>query len=58
MFTNKSANSVIVALLISCSAHADMAFKQQSGMKLFQYYAQASCLATAFTVKVKFTTRQ
>lgn len=29
-------------------AQADMAFKQQSEIKLFQHYAQASCLATAF----------
>lgn len=27
---------------------ADMAFKQQSEIKLFQHYAQASCLAAAF----------
>lgn len=26
-----------------------MAFKQQNELKLFQHYAQASCLATAFT---------
>jgi len=26
-----------------------MAFKHQSGVKLFQHYARASCLATAFT---------
>ena len=26
-----------------------MAFKHQSDMKLFQHYAQASCLASAFT---------
>lgn len=30
------------------TAQADMAFKHQSDMKLFQHYAQASCLATAF----------
>ena len=29
-------------------AQADMAFKQQTDIKLFQYYAQASCLASAF----------
>ncbi|WP_152663111.1 T6SS amidase immunity protein Tai4 family protein [Arsukibacterium ikkense] len=28
---------------------ADMAFKQQSELKLFQHYAQASCLATAYS---------
>lgn len=49
MFTNKSVNAAISALLLSFSAHADMAFKHQSGMMLFQHYAQASCLATAFT---------
>ena len=41
--------SVIAALFISCSTQAEMAFKQQGGVKLFQYYAQASCLAIAFT---------
>jgi hypothetical protein len=37
------------AMAVPDTAQADMAFKQQSGMKLFQHYAQASCLATAFT---------
>ncbi|MBU1312056.1 MAG: type VI secretion system amidase immunity protein Tai4 [Gammaproteobacteria bacterium] len=36
-------------LVISGSAHAELAFKHQSGVRLFQHYAQASCLATAFT---------
>lgn len=49
MFTNKSTISAITALLFSCGVHADMAFKRQNELKLFQYYAQASCLATAFT---------
>ncbi|MEW5682217.1 MAG: T6SS amidase immunity protein Tai4 family protein [Pseudomonadota bacterium] len=40
---------ISVTALIACTAQADMAFKQQSGIKLFQHYAQASCLATAFT---------
>ena len=31
------------------TVQAEMAFKQQSELKLFQHYAQASCLATAFT---------
>ncbi|MDX1537070.1 T6SS amidase immunity protein Tai4 family protein [Arsukibacterium sp.] len=35
--------------MTACTAQADMAFKQQSEIKLFQHYAQASCLATAFT---------
>ena len=40
---------VSAMVLTACSAQADMAFKQQSEIKLFQHYAQASCLATAFT---------
>lgn len=39
--------SIVVAA--SETVHAEKTFKQQSGIKLFQYYAQASCLATAFT---------
>jgi hypothetical protein len=31
------------------SAQAEMAFKQQNELTLFQHYAQASCLAVAFT---------
>lgn len=41
--------AVSAAALLACTAQADMAFKQQIGIKLFQHYAQASCLATAFT---------
>lgn len=44
---------VILALSVALAppfyAQAEMAFKQQSELKLFQNYAQASCLATAFT---------
>ena len=49
MVTYKATIPVIAALFISCSAQAEMAFKQQNELKLFQHYAQASCLATAFT---------
>ena len=48
MWDKKVVAHVIVMLVISVSAQADMAFKHQSGMTLFQHYAQASCLATAF----------
>ena len=36
------------AMAVPDTAQAEMAFKQQSELKLFQHYAQASCLATAF----------
>ena len=49
MVNYKATIPVIAALFISCSTQAQMAFKHQSGVKLFQHYAQASCLATAFT---------
>ena len=49
MVTYKATIRVIAALFISYSAHAEMAFTHQSGVTLFQHYAQASCLATAFT---------
>jgi hypothetical protein len=37
-----------LVMAVPDTAQAEMAFKQQSGLKLFQYYAQASCLATVF----------
>ena len=37
------------AMAVPDAAQADMAFKHQNGVTLFQHYAQASCLATAFT---------
>ncbi|MAD73643.1 MAG: hypothetical protein CML20_02365 [Rheinheimera sp.] len=39
----------ILMIVISGITKADMAFKQQKELKLFQHYAQASCLATAFS---------
>ena len=42
-------SAISATALIACTAQADMAFKHQSGITLFQHYAQASCLATAFT---------
>ena len=38
-----------LVMAVPDTAQAEMAFKQQNELKLFQYYAQASCLATAFT---------
>lgn len=40
----------VVALVMAVPdrVQAEMAFKQQSELKLFQHYAQANCLATAF----------
>ena len=39
----------ILVMAAPDTVQAEMAFKQQSELKLFQHYAQASCLATAFT---------
>lgn len=42
--------ALMLVMMVLCSgARAEMAFKQQSELKLFQHYAQASCLAAAFT---------
>lgn len=42
--------TLMLVMMVLCSgARAEMAFKQQSELKLFQHYAQASCLATTFT---------
>lgn len=49
MALKRLVSAISAAALIACTAQADMAFKHQSGMTLFQHYAQASCLATAFT---------
>lgn len=46
---NKQALVIFISVFISNGVMAEMAFKQQNELKLFQYYAQASCLATAFT---------
>lgn len=46
---NKQALVIFTSLFISNGVRAEMAFKQQNELKLFQHYAQASCLATAFT---------
>ena len=45
----KQALVIFIGFFISNGVMAEMAFKQQNELKLFQYYAQASCLATAFT---------
>lgn len=37
-----------LVMAVPDTAQGEMAFKQQSELKLFQHYAQASCLATAF----------
>lgn len=49
MWDKKVVAQAIVMLVISGTARADMAFKHQSGVRLFQHYAQASCLASAYT---------
>jgi hypothetical protein len=49
MALKRLVSAISVAVLIACTAQADLAFKHQSGVTLFQHYAQASCLATAFT---------
>lgn len=42
--------TLMLSVMVLCNAaRAEMAFKQQTELKLFQHYAQASCLATAFT---------
>lgn len=42
--------TLMLGVMVLCgAAMAEVAFKQQSELKLFQHYAQASCLATAFT---------
>lgn len=42
--------TLMMVMMVLCSgARAEMAFKQQSELKLFQHYAQASCLASAYT---------
>ena len=42
--------TLMLSVMVLCGgARAEMAFKQQTELKLFQHYAQASCLATAFT---------
>lgn len=39
----------MLSVMVLCdAARAGMAFKQQTELKLFQHYAQASCLATVF----------
>ncbi|HEY9041383.1 MAG TPA: T6SS amidase immunity protein Tai4 family protein [Rheinheimera sp.] len=45
---NKQALVIFISVFISNGVMAEMAYKQQSELKLFQHYAQASCLATAF----------
>jgi hypothetical protein len=45
---NKQALVIFIGFFISSGVMAEMAFKQQSELKLFQHYAQASCLATVF----------
>jgi hypothetical protein len=40
---------LIAVMALFKTVQADITFKQQSDAKLFQHYAQASCLATAFT---------
>lgn len=45
----KQALVIFIGFFISNGVMAEMAFKQQNDLKLFQYYAQTSCLATAFT---------
>lgn len=42
------ANLMLVMMVLCDAARAEMAFKQQTELKLFQHYAQASCLATVF----------
>lgn len=49
MWDKKVVAQAIVMLIISGTARADMAFKHQRGVRLFQHYAQASCLASAYT---------
>ncbi len=39
---------VTLVMAVPDRAQAEMAFKQQNELKLFQHYAQAGCLATAF----------
>lgn len=45
----RAALTAFILMASPALVHADMAFKYQSGVKLFQHYAQASCLATAFS---------
>lgn len=49
MWFRAALTAFILVMASPALLHAEMAFKQQSGVKLFQHYAQASCLATAFT---------
>ena len=45
----KAALTAFISMMaVPGMALADKAFKQQSEIKLFQHYAQASCLAAAF----------
>ncbi|GAB2907476.1 T6SS amidase immunity protein Tai4 family protein [Rheinheimera gaetbuli] len=49
MWFRAALTAFILVMASPALIHAEMAFKQQNGVKLFQHYAQASCLATAFT---------
>lgn len=40
---------MLVVMILFGAARAEMVFQQQTELKLFQHYAQASCLAKAFT---------